>query len=131
MKDWSEPTTATEVAKRAAGRNHHNAIRRFRMLSRQRQVLDLFGGALVDRGVVQQIAASFGVSMATASRDRWAALHCLHRQPPERCGCKHGNRVRRRLAERVEDKPPLRWPEPEEPEREPSPPERPGRLFAW
>jgi hypothetical protein len=76
--DWAAPTSWDEVCRRAAGRNHHNSMRRFRADWRRLEVLDWLRRLGTRRGAQAQIPAQLGVSPATIARDVARLLH----QPP-------------------------------------------------
>jgi predicted DNA-binding transcriptional regulator YafY len=57
------------VCRRASGRRHYNAMRRFRADLRLAQVAQLMTAWGFEHGVQRRIAVSLGVSEATISRD--------------------------------------------------------------
>lgn len=81
---WSAPTTPDEVARRAGGRKHHNARRRW--LAFRRRYLEvsrrLFTKGALKRGYQARLASELGVSRATISRDvRYLRQHGHYRCP--------------------------------------------------
>jgi len=81
---WSERTDDETMRRRAAGRRHYNAVRRFRAAWRRREVarLVLEGGA--GWGYQARIARELGVSRATVCRDvAWLHAESL---PCPNCG---------------------------------------------
>jgi DNA invertase Pin-like site-specific DNA recombinase len=67
---WAAPTGRDEVCRRASGRRHYNAVRRFRAVFRRLQVVRLLGAyGLTRRGSQAKIARELGVSRSTVCRD--------------------------------------------------------------
>jgi hypothetical protein len=64
-----QPVTWEEAVKRAAGRRHINAVRRFRRDARRAQVAQLLEEYGFGRGVASRIARELGVHRATIHRD--------------------------------------------------------------
>ena len=78
--DWAGYTTETAMQRRAGGRRHYNAVRRFRAELRRRQLAALL---LADEGgwwgQQARMARALGVSEATISRDL-AWMHAAWRE---------------------------------------------------
>jgi len=85
---WSAPTTAEEVARRAAGRTHYNAWRKSMALRRRCEVSRLLTAqGAFRRGYQAKLARLLGVSRATVCRD----VATLRREgrPCPSCGARH------------------------------------------
>jgi hypothetical protein len=76
--NWSAPTDPETVARRAAGRRHFNAVRRFQRAYRRMQVARLllkYGqDGLRAHGLRARIARELGVSRGTITRDVQALI---------------------------------------------------------
>src|SRR5262249_17222205 len=68
-RNWSAPTTQAEVFRRASGRRHYHAIRRFRRDHRRLQVAELLTRYGMGWGYQARIARELGVSRVTIHRD--------------------------------------------------------------
>ena len=66
---WSKPTTWGEVCKRAGGRRHVNAMRRFNAELRRGEVMRLLHTWGWHHGVQAKIARQLHVSESTVARD--------------------------------------------------------------
>jgi hypothetical protein len=66
---WSQWTDAETARRRAGGRRHYNAVRRFRAMFRRLEVARLLSSVIPKRGEQTRIARALGVSRATISRD--------------------------------------------------------------
>lgn len=66
---WSAFTTTSEANRRAAGRRHYNAMRRFNGDLRRVEVGKLITAYGLGRGVKARIARELGVHPSTISRD--------------------------------------------------------------
>ncbi len=63
--NWSTPTTPEIAARRAGGRRHYNAVRRFRAMHRRNEVARM----LLEGKKQIEIARYLRVSPSTISRD--------------------------------------------------------------
>ncbi len=66
---WSEPTSADEAHRLAAGRRHYNAVRQAQGIDRAVKVVQLLKEHGFARGVQAQIARELGVHRSTITRD--------------------------------------------------------------
>jgi hypothetical protein len=68
---WSQRIDADVAYRRASGRRHYNAVRRYRRAWRRAEVARLLNckGALFRRGLQTELARELGVSRATICRD--------------------------------------------------------------
>ncbi|MBI3966634.1 MAG: HTH domain-containing protein [Chloroflexi bacterium] len=88
---WSAPTSNTEAYRRAGGRRHYNAWRRFMAVDRQRLVAQLAleeGFGFFQRGAQARLAKRLGVSRSTICRDVEALLDATRAGRPCPC-CGH------------------------------------------
>ena len=76
-RQWRQPTSDEAAWRRASGRRHVNAWRKFKAVVRQREVARLLladGRSMFDRGVQSDIAKRLGVHRSTVHRDIWALI---------------------------------------------------------
>jgi hypothetical protein len=82
---WSQRIDTGAAYRRASGRRHHNAVRRFRRERRRAEVARLLTckGALFRRGLQTELARELNVSRSTICRDLayllrlgWPCPHC-------------------------------------------------------
>jgi hypothetical protein len=68
---WSQTMDTGAAYRRAGGRRHYNAVRRFRREWRRAEVVRLLSckGALFRRGLQTELARELGVSRSTICRD--------------------------------------------------------------
>lgn len=70
-KNWSDFSSASEIAKRAGGRRRYNAQRQAKALTRRLAILELFGAQVIlnPHGSQSILASHFGVNRSTICRD--------------------------------------------------------------
>lgn len=73
-KNWSDRESFDAVCRRASGRRHYNAMRKFQATYRRIQVTNLLSKWGFEYGVQARIAQELNVSEATISRDIAAML---------------------------------------------------------